>query len=235
MPDNIRFNRKHLLLLLAIGSSLVLLPLQPLDVQEVLRSILNWISLLGPWRLVLFAILYIIATISLLPGFVLTLGAGALFGVIWGSILVSLSSISGASLAFLIGRHLARDWVEKKIRGNQKFEAIDRAVAREGWKIVGLTRLSPIFPFNLVNYAFGLTQIKLKDYFFASWIGMLPGTFMYVYIGSLGSDVAAFGTTECSPTSAEWVLRVMGLLATVFLIFYLTRTAGRALEKRVRQ
>ena len=235
MSDNIMFNRKYLWLLLAIGSLLVLVPVQLLDLQEVLQNILNWISLLGPWGLVLFTILYIIATISLLPGFVLTLGAGALFGVVWGSILVSLSSISGASLAFLIGRYLARDWVEKKIRGNQKFEAIDRAVAREGWKIVGLTRLSPIFPFNLLNYAFGLTQISLKAYFFASWIGMLPGTFMYVYIGSLGSDLTAFGTTECSPTPAEWVLRVMGLLATVFLIFYITRIARRALEKRVRQ
>lgn len=231
MSDNIIFNRKHLLPLMAIGSLLVLVRL--LDVQEVLRDVLNWISLLGPWGLVLFAILYIIATVSLLPGFVLTLGAGALFGVVWGSILVSLSSISGASLAFLIGRYLARDWAEKKIRGNQKFEAIDRAVAREGWKIVGLTRLSPIFPFNLLNYAFGLTQIRLKDYFFASWIGMLPGTFMYVYIGSLGSDLAAFGTSKCSLTPAEWVLRVMGLLATVFLIFYITRTARRALDERV--
>ena len=229
------FNPKYLLLLLSIGGLLALVPVQLLDVQEALRSILNWISLLGPWGLVLFAILYIIATISFLPGFVLTLGAGALFGVVWGSILVSISSISGASLAFLIGRYLARDWVEKKIRGNQKFEAIDRAVAHKGWKIVGLTRLSPIFPFNLLNYAFGLTQIRLKDYFFASWIGMLPGTFMYVYIGSLGNDLTALGTTEYSPTMAEWVLRVMGLLASVFLIFYITRTARRALEKWVKQ
>ncbi len=161
------------------------------------------------------------------------MAAGLLFGVRQGTLLVSVSSISGATLAFLIGRYLARDWVAAKIQGNSKFEAIDGAVAQEGWKIVGLTRLSPVFPFNLLNYAFGLTQVSLKDYFLASWIGMLPGTVMYVYIGSLAGDLAALGSGERSRTPAEWALYGVGLMATVVLTLYITRIAQRALNRRV--
>ena len=161
------------------------------------------------------------------------MAAGVLFGVIRGTLLVSISSISGATLAFLIGRYLAREWVAAMIRGNQKFEAIDAAVAEEGWKIVGLTRLSPVFPFNLLNYAFGLTQVSLKDYFLASWIGMLPGTVMYVYIGSLAGNLASLGSGERSRTPAEWALYGVGLMATVVLTLYLTRIAQRALKRTV--
>ena len=204
-----------------------------LDVQTLLKDALNWIALLGPWGFVLFTALYVLATVLFLPGFILTLGAGALFGVAKGSILVSVASISGATLAFLIGRYLAREWVAGKIEGNEKFEAIDQSVAQEGWKIVGLTRLSPVFPFNLLNYAFGLTQVSLRDYFFASWIGMLPGTVMYVYIGSLAGDLATLGTAQRARTPAEWALYIVGLIATVVLTVYITRIARKALEKRV--
>ena len=161
------------------------------------------------------------------------MAAGLLFGVLQGTLLVSISSISGATIAFLIGRYLARGWVAGKIQGNQKFEAIDVAVAQEGWKIVGLTRLSPLFPFNLLNYAFGLTQVSLKDYFLASWIGMLPGTVMYVYIGSLAGDLATLVSGELSRTPAEWAFLGVGLIATVVLTLYLTRIAQRALDRKV--
>ena len=203
-----------------------------LDAQELLRVALGWISGLGPWGPVFFIALYILATILFLPGLILTMAAGALFGVMQGTVLVSISSISGATIAFLTGRYFARQWVAEKIQGNQKFETIDVAVAQEGWKIVGLTRLSPAFPFNLLNYAFGLTQVSLKDYFLASWIGMLPGTVMYVYIGSLAGDLATLGLGERSTTAAEWVLRVIGLIATVLLTLYITRIARKALAKR---
>ncbi len=204
-----------------------------LDVQELLKVALAWISDLGPWGPVFFIVLYILATVLFLPGLIPTMAAGLLFGVLQGTLLVSISSISGATLAFLIGRYLAREWVAGKIQGNQKFEAIDVAVAQEGWKIVGLTRLSPVFPFNLLNYAFGLTQVSLKDYFLASWIGMLPGTVMYVYIGSLARDLATLGTGERSRTSVEWALYVVGLMATVVLTLYITRIAQRALSRKV--
>ncbi|TDI12041.1 MAG: TVP38/TMEM64 family protein [Acidobacteria bacterium] len=223
--------RKWVLALLAVAFLLVFLYF--LDVQELFQVALAWISDLGPWGPVFFIVFYILSTVLFLPGLIPTMAAGVLFGVIRGTLLVSISSISGATLAFLIGRYLAREWVAAMIRGNQKFEAIDAAVAEEGWKIVGLTRLSPVFPFNLLNYAFGLTQVSLKDYFLASWIGMLPGTVMYVYIGSLAGNLASLGSGERSRTSAEWALYGVGLMATVVLTLYLTRIAQRALKRTV--
>ena len=222
---------KWVLALLAVASLLVVLYF--LDVQELIQVALAWISDLGPWGPVVFIVFYILATLLFLPGLIPTMAAGVLFGVIQGTLLVSISSISGATLAFLIGRYLAREWVATMIRGNQKFEAIDAAVAQEGWKIVGLTRLSPVFPFNLLNYAFGLTQVSLKHYFLASWMGMLPGTVMYVYIGSLAGDLATLGIGERSRTPAEWALYGVGLMATVVLTLYLTRIAQRALNRTV--
>ena len=222
---------KWVLALLAVASLLFILYF--LDVQELFQVTLAWISDLGPLRPVFFIVFYILATVLFLPGLIPTMAAGVLFGVIQGTLLVSISSISGATLAFLTGRYLAREWVAVKIRGNQKFEAIDVAVAKEGWKIVGLTRLSPVFPFNLLNYAFGLTQVSLRDYFLASWIGMLPGTVMYVYIGSLAGDLASLGSGERSRTPAEWALYGVGLMATVVLTLYITRIAQRALNRTV--
>lgn len=204
-------------------------------VQELLKKSLDWIAGLGPLGPVIFVVIYIFACVFFVPGSVLTLGAGVLFGVVKGSILVSIASTLGATAAFLAGRYLARAWVAKKIEGNSKFKAIDEAVAKEGWKIVGLTRLSPVFPFNLLNYAFGLTQVSLKHYFFASWIGMMPGTVMYVYIGSLAGDLATLGAQGRTRTPGEWALYVVGLAATVAVTVYVTRIARKALEKRVSQ
>ena len=128
-----------------------------------------------------------------------------------------------------MGRYLAPNAIALKIEGNERFAAIDKAVANEGWKIVGLTRLSPVFPFTILNYAFGLTQVKLRDYVLASWIGMMPGTVMYVYLGSLAK--AASG--ERTHSTGEWVLYGVGLLATVVVTVFVTRIAKQALAKRI--
>jgi len=167
--------------------------------QDLLRNALQWIEGLGIVGGIAFIAIYIIATVAFLPGSILTLGAGIVFGVLLGAVYVFIGATLGAIAAFLVGRYLARGWISKKIEGNQKFAAIDKAVAREGFKIVLLTRLSPVFPFNLLNYAFGITGVSLKDYVLGS-IGMIPGTVMYVYIGSLAGDLAKIGT-EDQPTN----------------------------------
>lgn len=200
-----------------------------LHVQDLLRQVLNWVAELGPWGVVIFLAIYVVATVLFIPGSVLTLGAGAVFGVAMGSVYVSIASTLGATCAFLVGRYVARDAIARKIEGNVRFAAIDKAVAGEGWKIVGLTRLSPVFPFTLLNYAFGLTRVSLRDYVLASWIGMMPGTVMYVYLGSLAK--AASG--ERTRTPGEWALYGVGLLATVVVTIFVTRIARRALAKRV--
>ncbi len=198
-------------------------------VQDLLKQALDWVGQLGPWGPILFIGIYVVATLLFIPGSVLTLGAGAVFGVLWGSIYVSIASTLGATCAFLVGRYLARDAIASRIAGNERFAAIDRAVANEGWKIVGLTRLSPVFPFTLLNYGFGITRVKLGHYILASWIGMMPGTVMYVYLGSLAK--AASG--ERTRTTGEWLLYGIGLLATVAVTIFVTRIAKKSLAKQI--
>lgn len=194
----------------------------------LLGKALEWI---GPptWRSSLVFIgVYVVATILLIPGSVLTLGAGAAFGLAWGSACVSIAATVGASCAFLIGRHLTRDFIGKKIQGDARFAAIDRAVAQEGWKIVALARLSPLFPFTLLNYAFGLTHVNFWHYVAASWAGMLPGTVMYVYLGSVAN-----AATVRSLSTAEWVFYGLGLAATILVTIQVTRLAREALRRRI--
>ena len=204
-----------------------------LPIQEYLRNSLDWINGLGAFAPLIFSLIYILACIFFVPGAILTLGAGVIFGVIKGSIIVSIASTLGATCAFLVGRYFARGWVARKVETNSKFKQIDEAVGREGWKIVGLTRLSPIFPFNMLNYAFGLTRVSLRDYFFTSWVGMIPGTVMYVYIGSLAGSLAMIGADRNGKSGLEWSFYVVGLLATIIVTFYVTHLAKKALKKEV--
>jgi len=203
------------------------------DLQELVLNLLNYLENLGPLGYVIFFVAYVAACVLFIPGSLLTLGAGAIYGVFAGTILVSVSSTIGATAAFLVGRYLARDWVARKIRGNAKFAAIDNAVGVEGWKIVGLTRLSPVFPFNLLNYAYGLTTVRLRDYILASWIGMLPGTIMYVYLGSLAKSLSSLGADcpDCERTALQWTLYGLGLVATIAVTILITRIARRALRQ----
>lgn len=193
-----------------------------------LRQALDWIGGLGVWGPVIFAAIYVLSAVLLVPGSVLALGAGAVFGLVRGTVIVSVASTLGATCAFLVGRYLAREAVARKIAAHPKFAAIDRAVAAEGWKIVLLTRLSPAFPYTLLNYAFGLTPVKLSHYVLASWIGMLPGTVMYVYGGTLAQAAAG----ERTRSAGEWALYAVGLLATVAVTVFVTRLARRALAMK---
>ncbi|MFT7462972.1 MAG: putative membrane protein YdjX (TVP38/TMEM64 family) [Pseudohongiellaceae bacterium] len=203
-------------------------------IQDWLQQAVAWVEALGPWGPLALVGLYIVACVALAPASVLTLGAGAVFGVVQGTIAVFIGATLGASAAFLVGRYLARDWVASKVAGNPRFSAIDRAVSREGLKIVVLTRLSPVFPFNLLNYAYGLTGVTFRDYFIGS-LGMLPGTLMYVYLGSVGAAAAgsAGGTdgAEDAGAAGGLGLEVVGLLATIVVTVFVTRIASRALNE----
>lgn len=217
---------------IAVVSALVA-AMKYFDVQSLLAEALRWIENQGVTGIAVYLILYVSACVLFAPGSVLTLGAGAVYGLLKGFVIVSVASTLGATLAFLVGRYIARDWIAQKVEGKPRFKAIDEAVGKEGWKIVGLTRLSPVFPFNLLNYAYGLTRVSLRDYVIASWIGMMPGTVMYVYIGSLAGSLATLGAEGRTRTAAEWILYGVGLLATVVVTVFVTRIAKRALEKKV--
>lgn len=218
---------KVLILIVAILALIVLG--RQFHFGELFSAMLDRIRDMGALAPVLFIILYIIAAVLFVPGSVLTIGAGVLFGLLWGSIYVSIGATLGATAAFLVGRYLARDWVRRQLDGNRKFSAIDNAVGREGWKIVLLTRLSPVFPFNLLNYAFGLTAVTLRDYVIATWIGIMPASVLFVYLGSIGGNLATAAQSHQSP--ARWVLRIIGLGATLGVAVYASRLASRALNE----
>ncbi len=202
-------------------------------IESTLIYSLEWIKSFGILTPIIFGIIYIICTIFLISGAVLTLGAGIIFGIVKGTIIVSIFSTLAATASFLLGRFLLRNWVSKKIEKYPKFKSVDTAVAKKGWKIVGLTRLSPLFPFVFLNYAFGLTKISLRAYFLASWIGMLPGTIMYVYIGSLIGDIATINAGDRAKSPAEWIFTIIGLFITVIVTIYVTYISKKALGKKL--
>ena len=221
-----------LLVLLALVGGLVIAAIF-LPVKDYFLTALEWTRQLGPWGPVAVAAFYVVACVLFLPGSLLTLGAGFLFGVVSGTITVSVGSVLGACAAFLVGRTVARDWIAARISGNAKFAAIDEAVGRQGFKIVLLTRLSPVFPFNMLNYGYGLTKVRFRTYALASWIGMIPGTIMYVYIGSTFGSLAEVAAGGKQKTLAEWIFLGVGLAITVLVTMFVTRVARRALKQAV--
>ena len=204
-----------------------------LPVVEWLESFLAWVQANPGIAWAVFILVYILATVFMLPGSVLTLGAGFLFGLPVGFLVISFASTVGASCAFLIGRFFVRDWVEGRLAGMPRFSALDRAVGERGWLIVGLTRLSPIFPFNLLNYALGVTRVPFWQYVLASWIGMMPGTVLYVYLGSVGQNLTALLAGDLPDSELTQWLFFGGLLATLGLTIIITRIATKALNAQL--
>ena len=198
------------------------------DPKGWLNSAIAAVEKLGPWGPGVFALAYILATVLMVPGSALTLSAGTLFGVFHGTIIVSLASTTAAAIAFIIARYLARDAIAAKIKAVPAFAALDRAFGEDGWKLVGLIRLSPVFPFSLLNYAFGLTSVKFLHYVLASWAAMLPATLLYVYLGSLARAGARGG--EKSPL--EWAMYGVGLLATLAVTVFITKAAKKAMKEQ---
>ena len=174
--------------------------------RDTLISFLEWVQRIGPWGAVLFAAAYVPAAVLFVPGSLLTLGAGFVFGLAKGTVIVSLGSTAGAAAAFIVARSLAHDWVARRLARRPTLAAIGRAVETDGFKIVLLTRLSPVFPFNLLNYVYGLTSVPFRTYVLASWIGMLPGTIMYVYLGSAANSLATLLSGEALPSASRQIL-----------------------------
>ena len=177
----------------------------------------QWVANAGMAGPLLFMLIYALGTVLFLPGSVLTLAGGAIFGPVWGTLYNLSGATLGATLAFLIARYLAADWVERKSGG--KLKQIKNGVEGEGWRFVAFVRLVPLFPFNVLNYALGLTRIRLSHYIIASWICMLPGAIAYTYLGYAGREAVAGG---------EGVIQ-KGLLALALLaaVAFLPRLIGR--------
>ena len=195
------------------------------------EQLVAWIHGAGVAGVAAYVAAYATVTLLLLPASLLTAGAGLAYGPILGTTLVSPVSVAAATLAFLLGRTVARDWVASRIAGDARFAAIDAAIGRHGFRIVALLRLSPLVPFSVLNYALGLTRVRLRDFVLGSFVGMLPGTLLYVYLGSLVTTVTALGTDRGSGTrhGLYWA----GLAATLMATVSITRIARRALNEAV--
>ena len=220
-PARIAFALAALLALIALGRL----------VGGYIPAFAARVDALGFWGPAVFVTGYALAVVAFVPASLLTLAAGAIFGVVSGTVYVFIAAIVGSSLAFLVSRYLARGLVERRLAGNARFAAIDRAVGEQGRKIVFLLRLSPVFPFNLLNYALGLTRVRFGDYLLAGF-GMLPGTLLYVYSGRVAGDVAALASGSAAPAGpGRSALLIVGLVATLVVTTFVTRIARRALAE----
>ncbi|HPH64764.1 MAG TPA: TVP38/TMEM64 family protein [Kofleriaceae bacterium] len=217
---------------LAVALSLVVLVAlwRVLPVATWVAQLAQWIRDRGVLGVLAFAVIYVAAAAVLFPASLLTLAAGFAYGVGWGTLLISPVSVVAATLSFVIARYVARDAVNARIASDARFVAIDHAVAQDGFKTVMLLRLSPLLPFSLLNYGLGLSRVRLRDFVVGSFVGMLPGTVLYVYVGSLFVNVSEL--SNGSPTlggSGRWFYWV-GLVATLLVTWLVTRAARAALR-----
>lgn len=208
-----------------------------LPVQQWLRSFSDWVAQMGVAGILIFIVVYAVATVLMAPGSILTIGAGFAFGLWKGFLAVSAGATLGASLAFLVARFIAREKIEAIAQRNEKFRNIDSAIGRQGAKLIFLLRLSPVIPFNLSNYFYGLTGVKFWPYVLASWIGMIPGTLLYVYIGTAGkAAVAATAGGEAVKHGWQyWTFLGVGFAATIIVTIWVTRIARDALKSQAVQ
>ncbi|MDF3128117.1 TVP38/TMEM64 family protein [Kiritimatiellaeota bacterium B1221] len=220
------------LLLLCLGLLLMGIAFTVYPLKEGLKTFNDQVANWGVPGMILFIGVYALSAVLLVPASILTLGAGFAFGLVQGMAVVSISSTLGAALSFLVSRYLARDFVNQKFGQKQNFAAVDQAVSEQGWKIVGLLRLSPVFPYNALNYILGLTGIRFTHYIVASWAGMLPGTLLYVYLGYLGKQGLESASGEGSTDLLRWIYLGLGLLATLGVTVYVTRLASKAIKNK---
>lgn len=201
--------------------------------SALLDDLAGWTKHLGPWGPLGFGLVYVMAVVCLVPGSALTLVAGGVFGPVVGFVTVTVAANLGAALAFLIARHLARGFVARRLQDDARLRALDRAVAREGWKIVALLRLSPLVPFNVQNYLYGITGIGAVACFVTTLLAMVPGTLLYVMLGVLGRATleAAVRSTPPALAAAQWSLTAVGVAATLAVSLFLGRLARRALAE----
>jgi uncharacterized membrane protein YdjX (TVP38/TMEM64 family) len=218
-------------LIVIVVALFLTMPLLP--VQQWLRNFNAWVAQMGVIGIFIFIGVYAVATVFMAPGSILTIGAGFGFGLWRGFLAVSAGSTLGAALAFLVARFIARDRVEAIAKRNDKFRRIDNAISKQGAKLIFLLRLSPVIPFNISNYLYGLTSVKFWPYVLASWIGMIPGTFLYVYIGTASqAAVSAAASSEAVKHGWQyWTLMSIGLVATVIVTIWIAKIARNALRK----
>ena len=212
--------------IVSVALARLLLPL-----SDWLLQLLDWIGYHPVLGRLAFIALFVVSTVLLVPGSILVLSGGFLFGFLHGSLLVLVSVVLAATVALLVGRSLARDWVRARLSGHARFDALDRSVQSRGFLIVLLTRLSLALPFNLLNYAYGLSSVRLWPYVFGTWLGMIPAVLLYVYIGSLARDLEQLFVEGADLGTTGWLLMLGSVLIAFAVVVILHRTATALLEQ----
>ena len=213
---------KIVIAVVVIAAFIVAVKLLPTD--EWLRAMQDYVEGLGAVGWIVYALVYALCCVLFVPASLLTLGAGVIFGLVEGTIVVVIGATLGAVASFLLARTVMRSKVEGMTAGNPKFLALDRAIGKEGAKIVFLIRLSPLFPFTYINYGFGLTGVRTLPYALATFFGIIPGTFAFVYIGSL------LATAAGDASATQTAIRVGGLVITIVVTVLVTRIARNAMK-----
>jgi len=223
-----RYARPAVIKIIAVlaGIAVLLAAYRFLPLGAWTEAFRGWIEALGPLGWLVFLVIYALATAALAPGSVLTIAAGLAFGL-WGFPLVVVAATLGASIAFLAARYLIRERVRRTIAERPRFRAVDAAIEDEGWKVVGLLRLSPAVPFSLQNWFFGTTSVHFVPYLLATFFGIMPGTLLYIWIGSLGGAAA----TDEGTSTIEILFFVVGIVSTLLV----TVLVGRKAKQKLRQ
>jgi uncharacterized membrane protein YdjX (TVP38/TMEM64 family) len=210
---------------LAVGVGFLFLP-----IREWFAALQGQVTNLGVIGPIVVAIAYTTMTVLLIPGSALTIGAGTLFGLSTGVVVAIIGANLGALCSFLLARSYMREKVAKWAKANPKFAALDQAIGQNGFKMVFLSRLSPVLPFTMLNYLLGLTTVRTSSYVLANLLGMLPGTILYVYIGATARDALEGGASGCTGT-LQLALKIVGLLATLAVVIIVTRAARKAMAQ----
>lgn len=229
MPDWV----KPVIFLLLLGMIIVIG--KKLDFAEDLDYAAIRIELFSWYGIAIFIGLIVLGSVLLVPGSILIMSAGFIFGFWKGLAIASLSTPFGVTAAFLVGRYFIRGWFENIVKRKSKIKEIDEAISRDGWQIVCLLRLSPIMPINILNYIFGFTRISVKQYILASFVGMMPLVIIYVYLGTLANSVASLNFDKLFAVDAkmQWVYYGLGLLITLLIMIYLTYQVNKKLHKKL--
>ena len=203
------------------------------DTDKQVLQLLHWMETRGVWALLWFVLILALVVVLLLPGVLFTTGAGFVFGVAQGTAAVVVGTTLGATLAFLMARYLAGAGARRFMLSNRWLNVINRGVGSHGFRVVLLTRLVPFFPGKLSNYIFGLSDVSLRNFVFASLLGFVPFSLHNVYLGSIAADVATLTSRNTERTPLEWGLYGVGFVASAVLVLYLNRLASRMLAREL--
>ncbi|MFT4941551.1 MAG: putative membrane protein YdjX (TVP38/TMEM64 family) [Paraglaciecola sp.] len=223
-----------MLLSILLGTLLVALLLATLayfNLQTLVTQLFDWLQNIGLWGVLIFMGIYILLVIFLLPTVIFTLGAGFLFGPLIGVATVVSASTLGAIFAFLTSKYLFSDKVKRYLRNHKKLNVVNDEFIYEGWKLILLTRLVPFFPLKLSNYFFGSTNFSLTDFLTGTFLGIIPNTFVIVYIGSLAADLSVLASGELLRSQNLWGFYVAALVLTLITVIYITKHAQKALAR----